>query len=353
MYKVKFYDLSYIDALKSAWEELCVGVDMTYFQSFNWYKMLTMLNSNIKDKHFKIRLGIVYDDNEEVVLIAPLWIVTKTFKKYNKKGAYLFGRKQWSDYLNFIYKDINEEIIKALFCSLKDKYGIDKIYLEEIPTESQFFKMVTTNYSYVEHKLTTCVHLDLPSSIEEYNKILSKSFRQNIRTAINRTKKDDIKFLFNYDDKNVNIETFLNNRIDRLQEKKTKWTPSKYLRFKWFIKSLLTGDYWGEEYCFPEYIPITHDKNSKTMTCCTSDGELCAAFNYGFDANKKRIVLMAVCTNFKYYRYSPGIQLIYNYILEQMEKKEVACIDFTRGTERYKYDFGGQEHYNKYITITI
>lgn len=353
MYSVKYHELSHYDELKNIWNDLYGGEDMTYFQSFDWYKMLVALNIDSNNKNFKILFGVVCDKNGKAVLIAPLWIVTKTFKKFNKKGAYLFGRKQWSDYLNFIYKDINFEILNVLFKSLKDNYKINKIYFEELPADSQLYKIVTSHFSYIDNKTTTCVHLYLPNSVDDYNKALTKNFRQNIRTAFNRTKNDCIDFVFDFDNKNVNINAFLKDRVDRLCEKKSQWTPSRYLRFKWLVKDILTGNFLGEEYNFPEYIPITHDKNSKTMTCCTTSGDLCAAFNYGIDMEKKKIVLMAVCTNSKYYRYSPGIQLIYKYILDQITKSEVKCIDFTRGTEKYKYDFGGQEHYNKSITVTI
>lgn len=353
MYNVQFYDLSHFENLKSIWEELFKGEDMTYFQSFDWYNMLVNLNISITNKNFVIIFGVVSDSSGKAVLIAPLWIVTKTFKRYNKKGAYFFGRKQWPDYLNYIYKGVNYEILHALFKALKDRYNIDKVYFEETPSESQLLKVVTTHYEYVEECITKCVHLHIPDNIDAYKTILTKGFRQNLRTAINRTQKDGIEFIFNYDDKNVDINAFLKDRINRIRVKEAKWIPSNYTRLKLFVRSILTGDYWCGEYRFPDYNPITHDPNSKTMTCCTTDGQLCAAFNYGFDAERKRIVLMAVSTNSKYSRYSPGIQLVYNYIIDQMTKKEIKCIDFSRGTEKYKYDLGGKEHFNKSITITI
>ena len=63
---------------------------------------------------------------------------------------------------------------------------------------------------------------------------------------------------------------------------------------------------------------------------------------------------MAVSTNPDYYKYSPGILTIYNFVIEQMNKANgFAKIDFTRGKEKYKYVLGGVEHYNQLLEFSI
>ena len=52
----------------------------------------------------------------------------------------------------------------------------------------------------------TCVALTLPSTKEDYNSLLSKNARQNIRSAHNRLKKDGKEVRFDFDDKHVDRE---------------------------------------------------------------------------------------------------------------------------------------------------
>ena len=94
---------------------------------------------------------------------------------------------------------------------------------------------------------------------------------------------------------------------------------------------------------FPAYLPFYADKDSHFMTAYIND-ELAAFFNYAFDVNHSEILLMAVGTNEKFVRYSPGVLLIYEYITSQIESKKIRTLDFTRGNEPYKYHLGGSNH---------
>ena len=113
MYEVKLFNTSTISQLKADWELLQSGKDMTYFQSFDWYLMLSQINQKKYKKHAIIFAEIT--NNGEPSLIAPLWIVFKTFGFVNKKGVYFFGRQGWNDYCNIIYKQFDEEAVKFLF----------------------------------------------------------------------------------------------------------------------------------------------------------------------------------------------------------------------------------------------
>ena len=83
------------------------------------------------------------------------------------------------------------------------------------------------------------------------------------------------------------------------------------------------------------------------------NGELAAYFNYGLDKYHKRVVLMAVGTNEKYGWYSPGMLLIYEYILKQLDNADIEVVDFTRGNEKYKYSLGGKEHFNHHLAFKV
>ena len=76
MYEVKIFDTLSISQLKTDWELLQSGEDMTYFQSFDWYLMLSQINQKKYKKHAVVFIEVLY--NGMPCLIAPLWIVFKT-----------------------------------------------------------------------------------------------------------------------------------------------------------------------------------------------------------------------------------------------------------------------------------
>lgn len=341
MFEFCFIGVDEISSIEKEWRTLASGPDMTYFQSFEWYKMLSDLNCNIKDSRFEIGYAVLREDGV-IKMIAPLWVVRRSFGKLNRKGIYLFGRGQWSDYLNFIYNDWDKNAAANLFGYIKNIFKIDRFYFENLKAESHLAEFIKNNIKNVSVTENICVGLHLPESEEEYNRILSKNSRQNIRTARNRAEKDNIEFIYNLNDENIDLNDFSKFRSVRVTEK----NRFDGMNLKWrifnFVSTRILRRGW---YKFKEYAPYTHDRNSRFISLKTKDGTLCAAFNYGIDSKHHQIVLMAVSTNENYARYSPGILLLHTFILNIIEQKEILSVDFTRGNERYKYALGGRDHF--------
>lgn len=350
MYTISYYSLQEIEEIKENWLRLEKGSEMTYFQRYDWYNMIAKLNQGTKHRHFYIILSVAKRD-DHTVLIAPLWIVTKDFGKYNHKGIYFFGRAQWSDYLNFIYDKFDANALEQLMVSVSNKYGVPNYILEDIPINTSSFQYLNNKYTHLTEKGNTCVELFIPNNLEEYHKMLSKNARQNIRTAQNRSIKDGIEFKYNFDDKDVDISAFTKYRDLRLVDKVRECGTSLKSRLIYFISTKILG---RGKYKFVPYTPFENDHSSHFLTCKDQAGNLCAAFCYGIDRIHNQIVLMAVSTNPDYYKYSPGILTIYNFVIEQMNKDNgFAKIDFTRGKEKYKYVLGGVEHYNQLLEFSI
>lgn len=349
MYKIEYFRLQQIGQLEKDWRALEKGSEMTYFQRYDWYSMLAGLNMEIQSRKFEIVIAAVSTSNT-ITLIAPLWIVKKTFGKFNRRGIYFFGRAQWSDYLNFIYSDFDETAVAALLNDVKDKYGVNNFVLEDVPVTSSLYQYINGRYTHLEGNGNTCVELFIPENLEAYHKMLSKNARQNIRTAFNRAEKDGLEFTFCFDDKNVDLEEFSRYRNVRLGNKIKKGGTTLKSKLVYFIstKILKRG-----VYEFVPYTPYTHDKNALFITCKDQKGNLCAGFCYGIDQVHHQIVLMAVSTNPNYYKYSPGILSIYRFVLEQIENHGYKKIDFTRGSEKYKYVLGGVEHFNQKLEFIL
>lgn len=346
-YRIEYLQPANINKIEAEWHSLTEGDEMTYFQSFEWYKMLFEINQVFDNNNFSVRIVVVSDNLSNVVMIAPLWIVTKTFAKFNKKGAYIFGGNQWSDYLNLIYKRFEPTAFEALLASVKEKYHITQFYFEELPGTTSLYHYLSDNYHIGAARKTDCVELTLPESTEAYHKLLSKSSRQNIRTAGNRAERDNIIFSINYDDKEIDRDFYAQLRSSRLDTKRLNYSLKQNLIFFISQKILRRG-----KYTFAPYSPFYDDKNAKFLTVRDANGVLCAAFCYGIDATN-RIAVMSACTNPDFYKYSPGILGMYDFINHLIEHTEIKSVDFTRGTERYKYALGGKEHYNFSFSIDI
>lgn len=81
-YRVQAYDPFGFKKLKDVWDKLYEGKDMTYFQSYDWYEII---NSMIPLKGEVLYL--VVSNGLQPILIAPLWILRRTFGFINKKGC--------------------------------------------------------------------------------------------------------------------------------------------------------------------------------------------------------------------------------------------------------------------------
>lgn len=331
MYKVLYLKPKEISNIESTWICLEKGNDMSYFQTYSWYSGILQLV--LKDSWFyETKVAAVFK-NETIVMIAPLFIIKYTWG-LNKKGIYFWGRCGWSDYLNLIYADFDSNAYEYLVCDLKKKYHISTIHWEQLKETTSLYSYLMNEKNVISRKATTCVGLQMPITKEDYSHNLSKSSRQNLRTAVNRMKKDARYLKFVFDDRDVDLKLCEQMRAIRVVKKNK---PQNVLSF---IKQLIVK-YTSIKFIYS--LPFYFDKSSKMMVAYERDKPR-AFFNYGINETDESIVLMAVGTDESFERYSPGMLLMYNFINHIIENKSIHYIDFTRGTERYKYALGGTEH---------
>lgn len=338
-YNITYVEGKNLNQIQDEWKALETGKEMTMFQSYQWYQMLLEHYIPMDTRVFVSLFAIVKSEGHPC-MIAPLWIIKKTFRILNQKGVYLLGRGSFSDYLNFVYKQFDGCAFDYLLYDLSRKYGIRYFTFEDFRDSTSIFRHIQNNYIIIRNSEYPCVGFSLPSSVEEYHKMLSKNSRQNLRTANNRLKKDGRKLIFNFDDLQVDRNRCLEIRENKLQVKYEGFPLM--LKYKYRILNRL-------RYQFPKFIPITSFGESKIMTAYDEEGNLRAFFNYGYDPNGTCIRVMAAGTDLDFARYSPGILLMYNYILNAIEKGIIKEIDFTRGDEKYKFSLGGIQRINHTI----
>lgn len=342
LFKKKKFSINDICSIKSEWSLLEKGNEMTYFQSFHWY--LHVCRRFIpKHKNCESIIYLIQNEDGKPVLIAPLWIIKKNFKFINKKGCYLIGRNGWSDYLNLIYNKFYPEAVDFLIEEIKNDYSINNFIFEQLKENTSLYKYINSKYQVLNNKRVTCVELNIPSTVEDYNKLLSKSVRQNIRTAFNRIKSDNLDVSLMFDDK-PDFEVCRRLRNSRVVNKNKKEWKTKSLMYK-----LIKVIYNKLILSWPKYLPFEEDPSLKFISIYINN-EICAFFNYGVDYNKS-IYLLAVGTNDNFKRYSPGIILMYEFIKYLTENNLSIKVDFTRGDEKYKYQLGGINHYIYNITF--
>lgn len=336
MYTIDYFSKKQLPLLKEDWLELQKGVDMTIYQSYDWYEMLNKLYVP-KDTNNFISIYSLIKKNGKAVVIAPFWIVLHTFKIVNKKGIYFLGRSSWSDYLNFIYNEFDSEAISFLLNSISEKYKVKRVYLESLKQDTQSFKFLLQQNKSIELGIGISVSLKLPKTQEAFKELLSKNTRQNIRTAHNRQKKDGINISVLFDDQSVDRDKCWKIREERFHTKFKKIPLLK--KIKYTIMRKLT-------FQFNSFLPFYSFSDGHFLTTYDGD-ELCSFFFYIVDKEHRQILVLAAGVNSAYSKYSPGFVSLFDLINYHISIGDVDTIDLGVGDEKYKYSLGGHvQHIN-------
>ena len=331
-YIVQKYRQEDLAQLRKNWQLLEKGKDMSYFQTYDWYESI---NDITPSKGEVVFVEVI--KSKKVLLIAPLWILRHSFLFINKRGCYFWGKDGYSDYLNFIYSEFDGKALSALFNFIRKEYGISRYYLEFLREGLDVVSYIEQNVSRVHKVSFSYPALKLPNDVELYYKGLSKHARQNLRTAHNRMIKDGLSF-----DSTI-IEKCSDNIIRRkCEEIRKERLPykTKTMREQWSLKTKIHM-YLDDKLRikFPYHSVVDVEKNGNLLVITCGD-DIAAFFYYGYEIQKKRIVVMTAGTNSKYARYSPGFYYMYRQIRSWIEDGSVKTIDFTRGGEKYKFDLG-------------
>lgn len=342
IFNVEFFNREQFPLLQDDWRKLEKGVDMTYYQSYDWYQML---NEHYvpEDTHNYSSVYAVLKKEDRIIMIAPFWIVKHTFKWVNKKGIYLLGHEGWTDYVNFIYVDFDSEGLTYLLNEVSRKFGLNLFRFVKMKCGVQSYNDIIARKNVTHNWTATCVALILPSSEDDYKKMLSKNSRQNVRTAYNRLKRDDIEIRIEFDDQHVNRDTCRIIREQRFLDKFQKMSRLRYYKNKVLYR--LT-------FHFGSYLPFYSFDKGHFLTVYHG-AELCSFFYYLRDDLHKQILVQAAGVNMNYTKYSPGMISLNAFINHLIDSKEIDVVDFTGGGEPYKFAVGGSEHFIGSLTMRL
>ena len=217
------------------------------------------------------------------------------------------------------------------------KSGIESFIWNFVPDDS-FSKEFLKSMSIVEFGEIDNVRIPF-GDYEDYIKSLSKSTRQNLRTAKNRIVKDEKHFslITNYTNK-LPVRT-----IDKCISIYSNRQGSKY--GKGFLNRISINTI--------NYTTAMMRKNSGVIFVLEIDDKV-AAFMFGYiNLMKNSIEIPKLAIDENYAFYSPGMLLVDQTIEFLQKNTGIRTLDLCRGTENYKLKMGGEIYKTYNFTIKL
>lgn len=333
----KYYDIKLIEEV---WRDLYNNNgDMTPFQSFEWNLQLQNKSKNIINRilrffrgQFKIEYWIFRDD--ECIVIAPLIIY------YKKDEIFILGQQDMSDYLSFIFMGHTPEIflmncIKVLRKEyFQFSFIFDRIIESNIKMRDACIKSET---AHIQEK--NCVKIEITDQL--FMKINSDS-RRYWKQAKKRLEDDNLELAFSFnetviEDREINtlLHHYLKRRVNKLSVSILKQFLMRILQFLHYK----TGNK-------NDMVSLFVTNNAETLIAKCKISNCLSAYMICCQRDETLYVLrISIDDNFSIYR--PGILLIVetvNYLFKN--KPLIKYLDFSRGDESYKLNYGGLIHHN-------
>lgn len=278
----------------------------------------------------------------------PIMFVPLKRNKSERNCVEMLGSGNYFDYSDAIYNTQNNELLKQAYDLIFDdlkKLGFQKLLVNYNPEDS-ITREILGNFEYNKLEDVECVKLNFENNWDEYFSKLTKSNRQNIRTSYNRLSRDGYNLSFEchfcnecggghnlknikklYKDcfkvylKRQNIKYSNNGFISKL---------IKLINYKYF--------HYASQCAFIE---------SGFVSAIKVNGEVIAFMSGFVDKKRNAIEIPRLAMNDKFKFYSPGMMLLCETIKYLMSNTDIRCLDLCRGTEKYKFDIGGNL-YNTY-----
>lgn len=256
-----------------------------------------------------------------------------------EKKIYFLGDISSSDYLNFIYTDdVSEHDFKEFICELKRLYKNYELILNNINESTRVCKILRNMDNIVEIRKDICVKINIPNTYDEYCMYLKKNYRDKIKRNYNKLKRDkkEISFEYKLEEKiNEHLSKELYDVYEKRQEFKGRISNiGKILSYIYKLFNLNKDE-----------VTLAIQNYEKNFVAIEYIDNKISAQLIGF-IHDDVIVFPRVAMNPEFSKYSPGILLLSNTVEYLCENKKYKVMDITRGNEKYKYDYGGVEHYN-------
>lgn len=339
------------EKFKDVWLELQTGEEMTFFQSYQWNLLLFRQWKKDYISNMTSYIAICYteDNSRKINMIVP--VVIQKFSNFmgyfaRKKGIYFLGVQSYSDYLNFIYSEFLDESVNNILKQLeKLKMPIYFNCVREDVGLCRYLK----SHSFTYNNDMVYVAVSKEDKFENYYANLSKHTRQNIRTAINRAAKDSIDYKVCHMGM-IKSKRFIDELVKLHKERVYDINKREMMEgehSKDFVRKIYL------KYKLVKLMQLEKNNNIIAEAMNTIENswllivyieDKMAGYLYGV-VDRNVIRIMQNCYRKDFARYSPLFRACYDIIkkLYEDENSNINVIDFTRGTEPYKYMLGGKE----------
>lgn len=337
----KYYNIS---SVKKAWQKLyAANPKLSPFQDYAYMRNL-FLTKMLGLRRGDCPIFYLFSKKDKKgchkpILIAPM--MTTIFHR-EKSGYEILGSKD-CDITDLIYSaDLDIEDMKICFMLLQQEINAP-LRIIRVLEDSLLIKAIKELYPNDELERNILVKLPPQKSLDEYIASLSKSTKQNIRTAYNRMNRDELKFELEvaYPSKE-NLKLFdegMDNYIDRQIEYGATVLAGKKWLTKLYFKHIL-----------PESINLKKLNNSFTSVL-RFNGEIAGTIMGYVYESEKSIIIPRLAINTKFNFYSPGSILIIETMRYMLENTDLNVIDLAAGNEVYKYKMGGGEYFTRNIFL--
>lgn len=311
--------------LKEEWNNIySKGINLTAFQN---YDTAVMFHSAFHFEKSRIFLKDVYyyaeSDNDRMIL--PLAEDTLHKKLYT--NTYFSSL----DYYDVITDSTNmsfvKDVLEQIFSNYKG-YTFFYKYVNQNSTLCNLFKNPEAK--------EICVKINLHGkTYDNYYSGLSKHQRQNIRTAYNKLRKNNISFhLEKYCQKHP-IDSNAYEQCMKMYEDRCYGKNHPKLSA---IRNIVhrRGNI---------VYRMVKDETESLIYVLFFGNEPVAWMGGALNLARTTYYIPRLSTNNEWLSYSTGIILV-NETIKDLINNGVSTMDLTRGNEPYKYAMGGEEHYN-------
>lgn len=315
-----FKEYRTIYPLKYIWKAITSTNSTAIYQSFEfnvlYYQYRVTSVSNIRKGNTACRFIVGYE-NGDPKCIAPLAI-----DKSPKKTIRLLGHGTNAGYLDYIYED--PKSVNKLHNYVVEKYSdfdIDFIFVSE---NSPLYGLLNVSDTFNNY----AIHFN---GYETYFNSLSKSTKQNIRTAYNRMKTDEKEYVLSIYTSYEQLGKMCLTEINQLYHKrKADWIDGQPIDKKTQNKVLRR-----------DVIYQGVRKLDNPVIAVLRIDSVIAAFFIGFSYDNG-VCIPRLAIDIEYGRYSPGVVLI-NEFLKTLPDNAPYIFDLCRGDEKYKSSLGGEK----------
>jgi CelD/BcsL family acetyltransferase involved in cellulose biosynthesis len=275
---------------------------------------------------------LVRDEKDRLLGIAPL------MKK--KQTLFFLASEEVTDYCDFICLQGKEkQVVHALLDYITQQQDViqqmELIHIQEDSPSLNIFSNLASEVGLFcrikESEVTP--RLKLPSSYEDYLSSLPRKSRHELRRKIRRLEqidKFDIRILKDPEGLRESLKTFIHLHKKSSPEKHNFWKTQGMEGFFSDVTINLAKQGWAE-----------------LLLLCLEDRTIAALLNFTYE---DEVAFYNVAYEQEFSSKSPGFYLFHHSIQQAIQEKK-KTVDFLRGSEKYKYDFGAKSSkiFNLYL----